>query len=141
MNRTIAALLSLVASLATANGAAAQNLVISNARIIVGPGQVIERGAVVVNGGRIASVAAGTAPAAPTGAKVIDATGMTVIAGYIDDHRHILQARGERSRFVQRPSYGLFRDGRRGEHKASIIENGGFRPKLPYKSGTLPRLE
>jgi imidazolonepropionase-like amidohydrolase len=95
MNRTITALfLSLAASLALVSGAAAQNLVISNARIIVGPGQVIEKGAVVIKDGRIASVTAGPAPAAPKGAKVISATGMTVIAGYIDDHRHIIQARG-----------------------------------------------
>ena len=95
MNRTIAALsLSLAASLALASGAAAQNLVISNARIIAGPGRVIEKGAVVIKDGRITSVAEGAAPAASQGARVIDATGMTVIAGFIDDHRHIIQARG-----------------------------------------------
>ena len=93
MNRTITAL-SLAASLALASGAAAQNLVISNARIIAGPGQVIEQGAVVVRDGRIASVTAGAAPASSPGVRVIDATGMTVIAGFIDDHRHIIQARG-----------------------------------------------
>ena len=37
----------------------AQNLVIANARIIVGDGQVIEKGSVVVKDGKIASVAAG----------------------------------------------------------------------------------
>ena len=42
--------------------AAAQNLVISNARIIVGDGQVIEKGAVVVKDGRIASVGPGDCP-------------------------------------------------------------------------------
>lgn len=95
MNRTITALsLSLAASFVLTSGAAAQNLVISNARIIAGPGQVIEKGAVVIQNGRIAAVTGGAAPAAPQGATVIDATGMTVIAGYIDDHRHIIQARG-----------------------------------------------
>src|SRR6266540_3595965 len=92
MNRTITALW-LAASLALGSAAAAQNLVISNARIIAGPGQVIENGALVIKDGRIASVAAGPAPAAP-GATVINATGMTVIAGFIDDHRHIIQGRG-----------------------------------------------
>jgi len=72
----------------------AQNLVISNARVIVGPGRVIEKGSIVIKAGRIASVAAGAASAAPKGAKVINATGMTVIAGYIDDHRHMIQAGG-----------------------------------------------
>jgi imidazolonepropionase-like amidohydrolase len=95
MNRRIASLFMLLAaSLVLARAADAQNLVISNARIIVGPGQVIESGSVVVRNGRIASVAAGPAPAAPAGTTVIDASGMTVIAGYIDDHRHIIQARG-----------------------------------------------
>lgn len=99
MNRTIAILsLSLAAGFALATGAAAQNLVISDARIIVGPGQVIEKGAVVITNGRITSVTAGTAPAAPAGAKVIDAAGMTVIAGYIDDHRHLIQAGGRGGR-------------------------------------------
>ena len=92
MKRTITQLsIALVASLAFASGAAAQNLVISNARIIVGPGQTIERGAIVITNGRIASVTNGAAPATPAGAKVIDGTGMTVIAGFIDDHRHIIQ--------------------------------------------------
>src|ERR1017187_4580858 len=77
-----------------ASGAVAQNLVISNVRIIVGPGQTIEKGAVVITNGRISAVNAGAAPAPPAGAKVIDATGMTLMAGFIDDHRHIIQAGG-----------------------------------------------
>jgi imidazolonepropionase-like amidohydrolase len=73
-----------------ASTAAAQNLVITNAQIIQGPGQTIDRGYVVIANGRISAVGAGVAPAAPAGAKVIDATGMTVMAGFIDDHRHIM---------------------------------------------------
>jgi imidazolonepropionase-like amidohydrolase len=65
--------------------AAAQDLVITNARIIVGTGQVIERGSVVVRGGRITSVGAAAAPA---GVTTIDAQGMTVMPGFIDAHRH-----------------------------------------------------
>jgi len=95
MIRTITVLsVPLVSGLLMTSGAAAQNLLISNARIIAGPGQVIEKGAVVIADGKIAAVTAGAVPAAPKGAKVIDATGMTVVAGYIDDHRHIIQARG-----------------------------------------------
>ena len=94
MNRSLAAFcLPLFAGLALAGAASAQNLVISNARIIVGPGKVIERGTLVVRGGRIASVGAGAAPAAK-GTWVINGAGMTLIAGYIDDHRHIVQGRG-----------------------------------------------
>ena len=73
--------------LAFAATASAQNLVVSNARILDGTGKVIDRGAVVVRDGRIASVAPGAAPSAP-GARVIDARGMTVMPGFIDAHRH-----------------------------------------------------
>ena len=65
----------------------AQDLTITNARII-GPGaSVIERGSIVVRGGKIASLAPG-APASASG-KVIDAKGMTAMPGFIDGHRHI----------------------------------------------------
>ena len=77
-----------VAALLAAAPALAQDLVITNARIIVGNGQVIERGSVVVRAGRIASVAAG-APAS-SGGQTINANGMTVMAGLIDAHRHII---------------------------------------------------
>jgi imidazolonepropionase-like amidohydrolase len=70
-----------------ATGAAAQNLVITNARILDGKGGAIERGSVVVRDGKIVSVAAGAAAAA-AGARVIDVKGMTVMPGFIDSHRH-----------------------------------------------------
>jgi imidazolonepropionase-like amidohydrolase len=82
--------LALAAALAAAGAAAAQNLVVSNARIITGTGQVIDRGSVVVRGGKIASVGPGAAPAPAHGTVAIDGTGMTVMAGYIDDHRHLV---------------------------------------------------
>jgi len=66
---------------------AAQDLTITNAHIVVGNGTVIERGSIVVRGGRIVSVAAG-APASTSG-QVIDAGGMSAMAGFIDAHRHI----------------------------------------------------
>jgi imidazolonepropionase-like amidohydrolase len=76
----------------SARASTPHNLVISDARIIVGNGQVIERGAIVIKDGRIVSVAAGAAkPAA--GSRVIKASGMTVMAGFIDDHRHLIQGR------------------------------------------------
>ncbi len=72
---------------AVAVPATAQELTITNARIIVRDGTVIEKGSIVVRGGKIVSVAAG-APTAKAG-KVIDAKGMTAMAGFIDGHRHI----------------------------------------------------
>ena len=74
--------------LSAAADLSAQNLVVTNARIIVGNGQVIERGSVVVRNGRISSVAAGAAN--PQGAPTLDARGMTVMPGFIDAHRHII---------------------------------------------------
>ena len=65
----------------------AQDLTITNARIIGANGAVIERGSIVVRAGKIASVAAG-APSAASG-KTIDAKGMTAMPGFIDGHQHI----------------------------------------------------
>jgi imidazolonepropionase-like amidohydrolase len=65
----------------------AQNLVITNARIIDGTGVTIERGSVVVDRGQIASVSAGEADA--PGVR-IDAQQMTVMPGMIDTHVHLL---------------------------------------------------
>jgi imidazolonepropionase-like amidohydrolase len=73
--------------------AAAQNLTISNARIIVGNGQVIEQGSVVVRDGRIAAVQTGAAGAQDSPA--IDARGMTVMPGFIDAHRHVMGGNAE----------------------------------------------
>src|SRR5213076_3414948 len=66
--------------------AAAQDLTITNARIIGPNATVIERGAIVIRGGKIASVNAG-APRSPAG-RSIDAKGMTAMPGFIDAHRH-----------------------------------------------------
>lgn len=73
---------------ASAGGANAQNLTITNARILDGTGRVIDRGAIVVRDGKIASVSA-TASAAGSG-RTINAGGKTVMPGLIDAHRHIV---------------------------------------------------
>jgi imidazolonepropionase-like amidohydrolase len=65
----------------------AQDITITNARIVVANGTVIERGSIVVGGGKIVSVAPG-APSATSG-QVIDAKGMSAMPGFIDAHRHI----------------------------------------------------
>src|SRR5256712_10722439 len=71
-----------------ASAANGQNLTITNARILDGTGRVIERGAVVVRDGKIASVSA-AAPAVG-GGSAINAGGKTVMPGLIDAHRHIV---------------------------------------------------
>jgi imidazolonepropionase-like amidohydrolase len=79
--------LEVLAFLALAAIAPAQDLTIANARIIGPDATVIERGSIVVRGGKIVSVAAG-APASRAG-RTIDAKGMTAMPGFIDGHRHI----------------------------------------------------
>jgi imidazolonepropionase-like amidohydrolase len=76
-----------LALLAAIGSLSAQDLTITNARIIGPNGSVIERGAIVVRAGKIASVTAG-APSSTSG-KTIDAKGMTAMPGFIDGHRHI----------------------------------------------------
>ena len=67
--------------------AMAQDVAITNARVIVGSGQVIESGTIVVRGGKIVSVGAGGAPT--QGLKIIDAKGMSAMPGFIDGHKHV----------------------------------------------------
>jgi imidazolonepropionase-like amidohydrolase len=68
--------------------AVAQNLTITNARILDGTGNTIERGSIVVRDGRIVSVASGN-PASTSGT-MVDADGKTVMPGFIDAHRHLI---------------------------------------------------
>jgi imidazolonepropionase-like amidohydrolase len=75
-------------NLSAAADLSAQDLIISNVRIIVGNGEVIEQGSIVIRNGRIASVARGAANT--PGARTIDARGMTAMPGFIDAHRHII---------------------------------------------------
>ena len=67
--------------------ALAQDVAITNARVIVGNGTVIQSGTVIVRGGKIVSVTAGAANT--QGLRVIDAKGMTAMPGFIDGHRHV----------------------------------------------------
>ena len=73
----------------------AQDVTITNARIVVANGTVIERGSIVVRGGKIVAAASG-APSASSG-KIIDAKGMTAMPGFIDAHRHINTGANEKA--------------------------------------------
>jgi imidazolonepropionase-like amidohydrolase len=66
---------------------AAQDLTITNARIVVGNGTVIDQGSIVIRAGRLASVSAG--PANVPGVPIVDARGATAMPGLIDGHRHV----------------------------------------------------
>ena len=100
MKRPIAfALLAFLWSASHAGPVAAQDLVITNTRIIVGNGDVIENGSIVIRDGRIASVAAGSASV--NGVQIIDAEGMSAMPGFIDGHRHVGAGDDEAERMQQ----------------------------------------
>src|SRR4051812_5295854 len=65
----------------------AQDVAITNARVVVGNGTLIASGMVIVRAGKIVSV--GASAANTQGLKTIDAKGMTAMPGFIDAHRHI----------------------------------------------------
>jgi imidazolonepropionase-like amidohydrolase len=65
----------------------AQDVAITNARIVVGNGTVIDRGTIVIRRGQIQAVAPG--PSDVSGLRTIDAKGLTAMPGFIDAHRHI----------------------------------------------------
>jgi imidazolonepropionase-like amidohydrolase/Tol biopolymer transport system component len=65
--------------------------ILSGARIITmasGDGGVIEDGAIVISGNRIAAVGRRGEVAVPSGARVVDVTGRTIMPGLIDAHAH-----------------------------------------------------
>lgn len=65
-------------------------VVLKNVRIITMRGnQVIEQGTIVIRDGRFAAVGRSSAIKVPTGAKVIDLSGKTVIPGFVDLHLHM----------------------------------------------------
>ncbi len=66
----------------------------TGARLIVGDGEVIENGTLVVRDGRIEAVGASAAVMAPEDAAVVDLAGMTVTPGLINAHGHVNNVRG-----------------------------------------------
>jgi imidazolonepropionase-like amidohydrolase len=75
-----------LAALLAAISASAQDLTITNVRIIGPDASVVERGTIVVRAGKIVSAGSG-APASKAG-QTIDAKGMSAMPGFIDAHRH-----------------------------------------------------
>ena len=81
-------ILALVAGFAVWNATTAQDLIVTNARIIDGTGQITEVGSVEVADGRI--VAVGPAVLSTGSSTTIDAGGMTLMPGMMDTHWHVL---------------------------------------------------
>src|SRR5579862_2522448 len=82
----IAAILILASARVTADQKGASSFVIRNARIFDGE-KIITGATVVVGDGKIAAV--GSNIATPSDARIIDATGDTLMPGLIDSHVHV----------------------------------------------------
>jgi imidazolonepropionase-like amidohydrolase len=113
MKRLLSAAYLAGASLIVPAIASAQDVVITNARIIVGSGQVIDSGTIVVKGGKIVSVTP-TAPASPKpaggggptqGLRTIDAKGMSAMPGFIDGHKHVNNYNAEQMKSLIEAGY------------------------------------
>ena len=107
---------------------AAQDLAITNVRIIVGTGQVIEQGTIVIRSGRIASVSAG---AAAPGLKALDAKGLTAMAGFIDAHRHIIG--GDAQRYLNEQATDRMREFLEAGYTTLLSGGGAADPVLELK--------
>lgn len=90
----------------SAEAGLAQDLAITDARIVDGTGLRIDRGAIVIRGGRIESVTSGTPDT--RGLTVVDAGGLTALPGYIDAHRHII--RGDAGAWLREESAERMRE-------------------------------
>lgn len=67
-----------------------RSFLIKNARIFIGDGRVIENGALLVRGGKIAEVITGSVPDEKSlKADVVDGAGKTILPGLIDVHVHL----------------------------------------------------
>jgi imidazolonepropionase-like amidohydrolase len=99
MRKLVAACFVVCLLILTASRLPAQNLAITNARIIVGNGTVINSGTLIVRAGKIVSASSGAANT--QGLQTTDAKGMTAIAGYIDAHRHINTGPNEKAQMQQ----------------------------------------
>jgi imidazolonepropionase-like amidohydrolase len=75
------------AALTSPAGAQADAILVRGGTVHTATGAPISNGSVLIRAGKI--VAVGANVAAPSGARIIDATGKTVIPGMIDNHSHI----------------------------------------------------
>jgi imidazolonepropionase-like amidohydrolase len=73
----------------SSQGAGAPPTIFENPRLLVGDGTTIERGAFLVEGGRITAIGPAGAVNAPRGAARVDLAGKTVMPGMINAHLHI----------------------------------------------------
>jgi imidazolonepropionase-like amidohydrolase len=100
MNRRfVFILIAWATSFARVSSLAGQDLAITNVRVVVGNGTVIDQGSIVIRGGRIVSVSAGSTNV--PGLQTIDARGATALPGFIDAHRHVNTGPNEKEQMQQ----------------------------------------
>lgn len=83
----LAAAVTAAAALTSPAGAQDDAILVRGGTVHTAAGAPISNGSVLIRAGKI--VAVGANVAAPSGARIIDATGKTVIPGMIDNHSHI----------------------------------------------------
>ena len=93
---TLLALATLASPPSLAQGpATGATVAFTNARIIDGTGRApIEKGTLVVSGGRVSDVGPASSVKIPAGAQRIDANGKTIVPGFINAHAHLNVDRG-----------------------------------------------
>src|SRR5258705_8736670 len=87
---TILALATVASPPSLAQAPAGGAVAFTNARIIDGTGRApIERGTLVLTNGRISAVGSAASVTIPAGAQRIDATGKTIVPGFVNAHAHL----------------------------------------------------
>ena len=104
-----ASLITTVAAIAMLTGitvpAHAQVTAYEGARIIVGNGNTVENGTIVVDGNRITQAGASASVKVPAGAKRVDLKGKTVMPTVIDTHTHMSGSREALIRDLRQRAY------------------------------------
>lgn len=113
--RRLVAQLALLASVLTLSACAApvepteapqsDAIAYEGARLIIGNGNVVESGTLVVEHDRLVSVGGQSSVVVPDGAARVDLSGHTVMPAIIDTHVHLRETREERIEDLQRKAY------------------------------------
>src|SRR5687768_8771078 len=71
---------------------AERQLALVGGSVLIGPAErAIKNGVVVIRGNRIVAVGSKAAVAVPTGAEVLDCSGLTIAAGFWNSHVHFME--------------------------------------------------
>ena len=95
--KPLACLWGLLACTALPGVAFAQVTALVGARLIDGTGRVIERGTIVIGGGKIIAAGPTADTSIPEGAQRLEVAGATIIPGLINAHGHLTNAVGMRN--------------------------------------------